>query len=120
MDLTGRRPSGPSPDQVRINGSEDELARSDRSSSKTTQSASLTTSTAIRRLACGPSFDFGSKPELDAPLAEIEHGLRHIVVPLLILKDGVAVSQPEDLGYALRIEQILCRDHRSHAASLHR
>jgi hypothetical protein len=44
-------------------------------------------------LLVSPALDIGSEPELDATLAEVEHRLRHVAVPLLILQHGVAVSE---------------------------
>ena len=54
----------------------------------------------------GPSFDFGSKPEVYAALAEIEYGLRHVLVPLVALMDRVAVRESQDLGHPLGVNQV--------------
>ena len=71
-------------------------------------------------LALGPLFDLRTKPELDAPLPEIEYRLGHIAVSVLVLQHGAAVREPEDLGHALSVDQVLGIDSRRHDLSLHR
>jgi hypothetical protein len=68
----------------------------------------------------GPPDYFRAKPEFDSALAEIENGPRHIAVALLILEHGVAVCKAENLGDAVRVEQVLCVDSWRHDLSLHR
>ena len=77
------------------------------------------TRSATSRLLVGPSLDLGTQPELDAALSEIENRSRHIAVPLLVLEHRVAIGQTEDLGNALRVDQVTGVDV-DHRASLHR
>jgi hypothetical protein len=70
-------------------------------------------------LLSGPSLDLRPKPELHTPLAEVEHGPRHVAVPLLVLEHGVAVGEAKDLGDTLRVDQVVGID-ASHDTSLHR
>ena len=72
-----------------------------------TTDAALGACSSARFLRCGPAFDLGTEPKLHAARAEVEHGLRHVDVPPLILGDCVAVSEPKDFGNALGVKQIL-------------
>jgi hypothetical protein len=74
---------------------------------------------ALRYLLVSPALDFGSEPELYSTLSEVEHRHRHVVIPLLILQDGISVGEAQDLSDALRIEEIVSLDS-DHQASLHR
>lgn len=58
-------------------------------------SAARTTPTrpATRSLLRSPAFDVGPKPKLDPPLTEIDHRLRHVGVPALVLAHGVPMRQ---------------------------
>jgi len=71
-------------------------------------------------LASCPLLDLRAEPELDSALSEVKHRLRHVDVALLVLENCVAVREAENLGYALRIDEVLCRDLWCHNASLHR
>jgi hypothetical protein len=55
-----------------------------------------------------------TEPELDSALAEIDYRLRHILVFALVLKDGVAVGEVEDVGHSLRIEEVFRSDSGGH------
>jgi hypothetical protein len=54
-----------------------------------------------------PPLDLRTEPELDAALAEIDDGLRHVLVLALVLEYGVAMREFQHVGYALRVEKIL-------------
>ncbi len=66
-----------------------------------------------------PSDNLGAEPELDASLAEVEHGPWHVAVPLLVLVHGISVGKAEDFGDAVCVDQVVGIN-RSHFASLHR
>lgn len=66
------------------------------------------------RLLLGPTFDLGSQPELHAALTEVDCRSGHICVALLVLADGVAVGEVEDVGDTLCVKQILRVDLRAH------
>jgi hypothetical protein len=82
--------------------------------------AALPPRTTLSGLASGPPLDLGTEPELDAALPEVEHGLGHVLIPLLVLVNRVAVSETEYLGHALRVDQVLRSDPWRHGPSLHR
>lgn len=65
------------------------------------------TRTPTSSLFLGPSLDLSPQPELHTPLAEVEHGPRHIAVALLVLEHGVAMGETERLSDALRIQQVV-------------
>jgi hypothetical protein len=65
-------------------------------------------------LALCPPLDLGSEPELDTTLAEVDDRSRHVFVSLLILADGIAVGEFEDVGDALSVEEMLCLDFGGH------
>jgi hypothetical protein len=58
-------------------------------------------------LALGPTLDLGSEPELHAPVAELAHRARHVLVPVLIHANGVAVSETEEIGHSICVEEIV-------------
>lgn len=66
-------------------------------------------------MASCPAFDLWTKPELDATLPKVNYRLGHIVVPTLILEHGVAMGEAEDIGDALRIEEVFGCDSRGHS-----
>src|SRR5690242_9029235 len=66
-----------------------------------------TTGPALGGQLCCPPFDLGAKPKLDAPIAELAHRTRHIVVPVLVDADGVPVGKTEELGNAVCVEEIV-------------
>lgn len=74
----------------------------------------LRTCSALRSLLSGPPLDLGPQPELYATRSKVEHGLRHVGVAPLVLRDGIPVCKAEDLGNALRVNQVLCVDLWSH------
>lgn len=59
------------------------------------------------QLLFSPALDLGLQPELDATRPEIKHRARHIGVSVLIHADRIAVSEPEDFGYAVRVQKII-------------
>jgi hypothetical protein len=77
---------------------------STRSPSGSTRATTTRTHPRLRSLRCGPALDLGPKPELDPALPEIEYGLRHIVIALLVLVDGVPVREAEDVGHTLSVD----------------
>ena len=48
----------------------------------------------------------GTEPELDATLAEVDDGLRHVAVAALVLKDSVPMGEADDVRNALRVEEV--------------
>jgi hypothetical protein len=81
-----------------------------------TSDAALRASTSMGSLAGRPPLDVGTQPELDAALTQIDYWLGHIVVPLLVLADGIPVRQAEDVRNTLRVEQILGCNSRCHGS----
>ena len=81
-----------------------------------TTDAALGPCSSARFLVGSPAFHLGSQPELHAARSQVEHRLRHVGVPPLILGDGVAVSEAKDFGNALCVEKILGVDLRGHAS----
>jgi|GEM_PF-6475489 len=67
-----------------------------------------------------PSLDVRSEPEARTSWTEIEDWTRHLLVSPLVLADCVSVAQTEDLGYCVRINQVIEHDSSRHAASLRR
>jgi hypothetical protein len=55
-------------------------------------------------MSSGPALDLRSEPELHAALSKVEYRLGHVVVPLLVLVNGVPVGEAEDLGHALCVD----------------
>jgi hypothetical protein len=54
-----------------------------------------------------PCFDLRPKPQLGPSIAELADWTRHVVVPVLIHAHGVAVSETEELGDAVCVEEIV-------------
>lgn len=52
-------------------------------------------------------LDLRTKPELDAPLAEIDRWPWHVRVLPLVLKHGVSVGEAQDVGDALGVYEIV-------------
>lgn len=67
----------------------------------------LGASAALGCLPRSPALNVRPEPELDAPLATIKHGFRHVVVAVLVLEDRVAVRKSEDLSNVLGVHEIL-------------
>jgi hypothetical protein len=57
-----------------------------------------------------PSCDLRAEPELDAAFTKVDDRLGHVVVGSLILADGVAVRQAENVGDALSVDQVIDGD----------
>ena len=72
--------------------------------------AVLPTRTTLSSDPLRPALDLGSEPKLDAALAEVDDRLGHVVVPALVLKNRIAMGQAEDVGDALRVEEIFGGD----------
>jgi hypothetical protein len=66
-----------------------------------------------------PSLDLGSEPEARPATAKIEDGTRHVRVPVQVLAYGVPVSESEDAGHVVCVDQIIDEHTSSHEASLH-
>lgn len=71
---------------------------------RSTRATTTRPRTTLSSLPCSPALDLRSKPELDPALPEIEYGVGHIVIALLVLKDGVAVREAEDFGDAFGVD----------------
>jgi hypothetical protein len=69
--------------------------------------AALRTSPTAGGLLLGPTFDLSTEPELHPAVAEVDCGPGHVVVALLVLADGIAVGEAEDVCDPLCVEQIL-------------
>jgi hypothetical protein len=63
----------------------------------------LATRTPLSDLFGCPSLDLRTKPELHAPLAEIDRGRWHVLVLPLVLEHGVPVGEAQDVGDALGV-----------------
>jgi len=72
---------------------------------KTTSGAS----TPGRVQLCSPTGHLGPQPKLDATLSEIDGRPWHIFVAPLVLANGVAMSEMQDVSDALRIDEIVDR-----------
>jgi hypothetical protein len=59
------------------------------------------------RLSLRPRPHLRSEPELAASAAKVDNRTGHIRIPLLILANGVAMGETEDLRDAMGINQIL-------------
>jgi hypothetical protein len=66
-------------------------------------------------LALCPSSDLRAKPELHATVPEVNDGAWHVGVASLIQADAVAMRQPEDVGHAGGVDEVLGVDPWSHA-----
>ncbi len=54
-----------------------------------------------------PSLDLGSQPQAWTTTTEIEYGARHVGIPMHVLTDGIAMSEPQDPGNVVRVDQII-------------
>ena len=70
------------------------------------------------RLFGSPAFDLGPKPELQSAFAEVDNRARHVGVTTLVLADGVAVGQAQEVRNGLGVEKVFGRNQRSHVAIL--
>ena len=52
-------------------------------------------------------LDLSTEPKLDSPVTEIEDRARHVLVPVLVHADRVAVSEPEQPGDAVGVNQVV-------------
>jgi hypothetical protein len=78
----------------------------------------LTASAAFSDLLRSPSFNLGTQPELDSTIAELAYRPRHVVVPVLVHAYRVAVGKTEELGYPVRVEQVVHVNLSAHASRL--
>jgi hypothetical protein len=58
-------------------------------------------------LALGPTLYLGAEPELHAPVAELAHWTRHVLVPVLVNAHRVAVSETQEFGHSVCVEKIV-------------
>jgi hypothetical protein len=65
-----------------------------------------------------PSFELRSQPEFDAAVTKIYYRPGHAGVPMLIHAHGVAMGEPEKLGYATGIEQVIDVDSSAHRTQI--
>jgi hypothetical protein len=61
-----------------------------------------------------PRDHLAAKPQLAATLAEVDDGPGHRRVSTLVTRDGVALSEPEQLSYSLRVNDVFSIDEPSH------
>ena len=61
-----------------------------------------------------PAFEFGSKPEFDAPAAEFNDRAGHVGVAALIQTDAVAVRKTEKVGDTVSINEVFGGNERAH------
>jgi hypothetical protein len=66
-----------------------------------------------------PSLNLGPEPETWATTAQIEDRPGHIGIPMQVLADGIPVSEPEDAGNIMRVDQIIDEYSTRHKPSLH-
>lgn len=66
----------------------------------------------------GPSSDLRPKPQPRPSASQINDRPRHVRVPALVHADGVAVSQPEQLSDAVRVQKVLYIDLAAHSLRL--
>jgi hypothetical protein len=78
----------------------------------------MTTTTSTLAMDARPPLHLGPQPELRATAAEIDDRTGHVLVASLVLAHGVPMCEPEDLGYRLRVDQIVDVDLESHAKHL--
>jgi hypothetical protein len=70
-------------------------------------------------LAGVPPLDLRSQPQARPASTEIEDGTGHVGVPVHILADGIAMSEPQDPGNVVRVDQIIDEHPPGHKQSLH-
>ncbi len=66
-----------------------------------------------------PRENLSSQPQARAPGAKVNDRTRHVRIPALVGAHGVPLSEPEDLGHALGVDQVFGADAGSHEQSLH-
>lgn len=76
-------------------------------SARSAADGALPARTTLSGQLCGPLLDLGPKPELDAPITELAHRTRHVVVSVLIHADGVAVGEAEEFRDPVRVKEIV-------------
>ena len=79
---------------------------------------SLAASAALRRELGSPPLDLRSQPELYAPVAELVHRARHVLISVLVDADRVAVSESQDLRNPIRVKEIVDVDLTAHGPRL--
>jgi hypothetical protein len=65
-----------------------------------------------------PSLDLGTEPEHRPPRPQVHDRARHIRIARLVLADGIAVTEAEDLGNVARIDQVVHENSARHSISL--
>jgi hypothetical protein len=68
-----------------------------------------------RLLLDSPKLNLGTQPELDAPVSEVEHWRRHVVVPMLVDAHRVAVGETEKVSDSIGVKEIVYVDPATHA-----
>ena len=70
-------------------------------------------------LAGVPPLDLRSEPQARPAAAEVEDGPGHVGIPVHILADGIAMSEPQDPSNIVRVDEVVDEHAARHEASLH-
>jgi hypothetical protein len=77
-----------------------------------------TTATSAVGLIRRPSLHLGAQPKLDPSVPLVQDGTGHVLVPMLVHAHGVAVSEPEQFGDAVGVDQFVQVDLSAHSPKI--